>query len=247
MITVMMCSLCFRLSRRKGSFPRKKTVADRFLCSILSSKRYIYEGEKESLKQCIGAKGDLLNNLDKILEANKVKASSSSDNERNSKIISIYKKHNADLHNFLLKRLDKKEDADDVAQEVYFRLLRHPKLNELDLSLSLLLSIVNNLIIDIYRSRNLRKTDAYSSLDELRIPSYQATPEQIVKSKQGIDFVNKVFERLGRKYRRAFVLSRFKGLTYDEIAKDMNVSKRTVNKYISRVLFELNEIFEESI
>jgi RNA polymerase sigma-70 factor (ECF subfamily) len=113
--------------------------------------------------------------------------------------------------------------------------------------LALLRKIANNIIIDRYRSNKVRKTNDHVSLDGESIPSITPLPEQCAITNQGIEAFNKKFKGFSKKCQRAYILSRFDGMTYDEIAQELGVSKSTVNHYIYTVLLELSEIVETYI
>ncbi|MDD4191756.1 MAG: RNA polymerase sigma-70 factor [Mangrovibacterium sp.] len=59
------------------------------------------------------------------------------------------------------------------------------------------------------------------------------------------DQVNAAFEKLQPRTREIFTLSRFNGLSNDEIAKHLNISKRTVETQISNALKILREEFRD--
>jgi len=162
-------------------------------------------------------------------------------------VAAVHKKYNNSLKNYIKRRLDAPEDVDDVLQDVYLRLLKHPRLTELKFSLAYLKKITANLLIDRFRRHQLRKRDMHDLLDEAILWADSASPEKIVQTMEGIAVFNEIFENLSGNCRRAFVLSRFKGYTYDEIADEMGVSKGAVNKYISKVLLELGDIFDDYI
>jgi len=164
--------------------------------------------------------------------------------EVTSIVTSIYNKHNDGLRKYLTWRLNSKDEVDVVTQEVYLHLLKHPQLDQLQLTLTLLCKIASNIIIDRYRSDQVRERNAHVPLDWVPIPSATSTSEQYVKTKEGIKAFYKKFEGMSKKCQRAYILSRFKGMTYDEIARELGVSKSSVNKYISNVLLELSEIIE---
>ena len=159
----------------------------------------------------------------------------------------IHRKYNAGLRRFLERQLDSKEDVDDVLQLTYLRLIQHEKDNELIPSWALLRKIASNILVDWHRSRRSRAMDAHIPLDGLRMSAKGASPEEILRSREGIDMFNKMIDSLDEQCRKAFVLNRFRGLTYGEIARELRVSKSTVSRHISDVLFQLGQIFEKCI
>ena len=160
----------------------------------------------------------------------------------------IYRKFNKGLHRFLKRRLDSEDDVEDVAQEVYLRLIRYRKLDEIKPSLTLLCTIAANLLKDRYRRIRVRNIHPHISMsDTEEVASPEASPEEVVKSKEGLKYFQTVYRSLSDDCRQAFMLHRFKGYTYEEIARTLGISKSMVQKHISRVLFQLGKKFENYI
>ena len=57
--------------------------------------------------------------------------------------------------------------------------------------------------------------------------------------------IKTVFDGLSKKTREAFVLHRFGGLTYEQIAEETGISRSMVARHISSVLLELDDKFEK--
>ncbi|MBW2370515.1 MAG: sigma-70 family RNA polymerase sigma factor, partial [Deltaproteobacteria bacterium] len=102
-------------------------------------------------------------------------------------------------------------------------------------------------LIDRLRSRRSRAMDKHIPLDDIQLASRAASPEEIVKSKEGIEMFTKVLDSLEADCRKAFVLNRIKGYTYDEVAKELCISRSTVRRHISYVLVQLGTILEKCI
>lgn len=160
----------------------------------------------------------------------------------------IYLNFNEGLHRFLRRKLNSQDAVEDVAQEVYLRLVRHRKLDEIKPSLALLRTIATNLLKDRYRRINVRNMHAHISTSDIEdVASSESTPEEIVKFKEGLNYFQAVYRTLSDDCRKAFMLHRFKGFTYEEIARTLGISKSMVQKHISHVLFQLGKKFENYI
>jgi len=162
-------------------------------------------------------------------------------------VAAVHKKYNKSLKKYIKRRLDTPEDVDDVLEGVYQRLLKHPRLSELKFSLVFLKKIAANLLIDRFRRHRLRKQEMHEILDETILWADSASPDNIIQTMEGIAVYNEIFENLSGKCRRAFILSRFKGYTHEEIADEMVVPKSAVDRYVSKVLLELGDIFDDYI
>lgn len=179
--------------------------------------------------------------IGKKMQANARRLDPPSEPETNGLIDIIHEKYDTGLRRFVSRRLDSKQDIDDVTQDVYLRLIRHSRPNELRPSLALLCTIASNLIKDRFRSARIRKAEAHIPLESVELVSPPASPEQILRAKDAVAGFIGVFESLNPNCRRAFLLHRFKNLTYNGIAKEMGISKSMVKKHISHALSELRK------
>ena len=136
-------------------------------------------------------------------------------------------------------------DVEDLVQEVYQRLLRMDALTKKlppgrGSTRSFLLTVANRLIIDRERQHAIRRTYAerlrlLQDSDEACSPS----PECIALAMDELQAVASAIEELKPQWRQAFVLARFNHMSYHDVAKTMNVSIKTVEKYIGRALLHL--------
>ena len=80
--------------------------------------------------------------------------------------------------------------------------------------------------------------------EDVEIASPDASPEQIIRSKEGMNVIYSVLRGSNDDCLQAFALNRFKGLTYEEIAEEMSISRSMVQKHISCVLAQLRKKFD---
>lgn len=154
----------------------------------------------------------------------------------------LFSKHRECLRTFLRYRTRGVEDVDDIAQEVFVRLARMPDLEERLPSegrdnKAFILTVANNLVVDLERRKAIRRENLLESLDgSPAFESYEISPEVMVSGMQELSVVEKAILELPVKWRTAFVLSRFKYMSYKEIADRMGVTTRTVENYMSNAL-----------
>lgn len=153
---------------------------------------------------------------------------------------SVYISYNHDLCRFIARRMETREDVDDIAQEVYFRAVRAYRKGQ-KLTLSYIYKIASNLIIDFFRRRKTHLAEAHCPIDDIELESPAPNPEQALRSKQGVEAYRKVLRTLKPECRRAFILHRFRGLTYAEIADEMEISKISVKNHIYQALLQFRK------
>lgn len=150
-----------------------------------------------------------------------------------SPIEHLYTEHNAWLRDWFRIRLGCNHQAADLAQDTFVRvLLRREELRteRLQQPRAFLRVIAKGLLVDHFRRKDVERAfrEALSVLPEPEALSPEAK-EILLQTLQQIDAV---LDRLPRAVRHAFLLSQLDGLTYDEIAGQMNLSVRTVKRYM---------------
>ena len=135
--------------------------------------------------------------------------------------------------------------AEDAAQEAFVRLLQHPRLEELEISISYLLKIVHNIL----RRRHTRASRLREILDEEVIPRsrFRERGDALLYDRPdsetiaGIDTLDRAFSRLGADERDAVRLIVCEGRSYAEAARSLGVSVTTINNWKHRGLEKLRK------
>jgi len=157
------------------------------------------------------------------------------DNEYRDEITALYQGYNETLIRYLTIRLRNKQDAREVAQEAYIRLIRRENGKNIECFQSFLFRTATNISIDLQRQRArqaknfARNHFPQGDIDEI-------TPERTLNARQTLETLQKLLENLPPKCREAFILYKFKNLDHREIAEKMSLSVSSVKKYIARGL-----------
>lgn len=143
-----------------------------------------------------------------------------------------------ELLQYMRKRLRGGEAAADLAQETLSRMMKYRDSPDVEDHRLMLFRIANNLITEYHRTRQRRHANSHFSLDDTEPLRDHAPPvEAIVDARQALDTLLKhTIAALPPKCRLAFMLSRFDGLSYPQIAERMGVSVKMVEKHISKAL-----------
>ncbi len=151
-------------------------------------------------------------------------------------IQALFKRHNDELVRYLTGRLKNYDEAVEVAQEAYVRLLGLDDASTIGFLRAFLYKTATNIAIDRIRRRG--RAQAYTE-DEQADTSDQIfnfTPEREIAGKQALDNVVSCLKNLPVKCRYAFIEYKFKHRSYDDIADDMGISSSMVRKYVVRAL-----------
>ena len=133
---------------------------------------------------------------------------------------------------FLRARLASEEDARDLAQEAYLRLLRASKDKLIENPSAYLFRIARNLVYEWYSSHSSR----YEMVTDVEVLDEGASVESRAESAQQLKRLDEVLANLPPKCRAAILMHRHQGMTYAEIASSLGVSTNMVKKYLSQGL-----------
>lgn len=148
----------------------------------------------------------------------------------------LYRSHHGWLFGWLRKKTGCRDHAADLAQDTFLKLLALPEMPALRELRAYLLVTANRLLINLHqRSRVERET--LQALVLLLEPDSEPSPEHIVAMRQLLRQVLLMLsEELEEKPRRAFLLARLEGLSYADIAAELQVSESSVKQYLAKAL-----------
>jgi RNA polymerase sigma-70 factor (ECF subfamily) len=142
------------------------------------------------------------------------------------------------LLRYFQRRVRTREEAEDLTQEVFLRLLRRPDAESIENAEAFLFQTAVNLL----RDRARRGKTAASHLAELfgRGDRFEAlSPERVLDSRQSLQAALRTLQELDARTRDVFILHRLEGLKYAEIASLYGVSDSSIEKYIIKALAHL--------
>ena len=148
----------------------------------------------------------------------------------------VIRRHHDSLIKFLRRRLSIADDADDVAQEAYIRMMKYEGSTEIKSPSAMLFRIALNVANDHGRAAQSRRASDHHDIDEYQLVSEQPSAERSVLAGQSLDLLLEVIEALPPKCKQVFLLSRAHGMTYSEIARHCGISVKMVEKQISRAV-----------
>lgn len=150
---------------------------------------------------------------------------------------------NESLIRILQVRLGSYEDAQEVAQEAYVRLLNLDDARVLSYQRAFLFKIAKNLATDRLRRR------AYMEIPDSRYldgrPDLNMDPERSTRARDVIEALPAVLAELPWKCAEAFRLVRIKQYSLEEAALSLGVTKRMVRIHVTRALVYCQERFDE--
>ena len=159
--------------------------------------------------------------------------------------------HEGEVRGWLRKhiRSASSADIDDLVQEAYSRLWL-AEFTRIANGRGYLYTVVRNLLGEQARRARIVPMERLGEIEALHIPSDEPGPERRVGARQEIERLERIVNSLPEQCRRAFQLQKFQGLSQREIASEMKISEKTVEKHLAsallRVLAELNADGEDA-
>lgn len=147
----------------------------------------------------------------------------------------LYREHHGWLSGWLRKRLGCAENAADLAQDTFLRVLSKdrdlPTLREPRAYLS---TIAHSLLVNFWRRQAIER--AYLDALAAQPEHYAPSPEERELIMETLLAIDAMLLRLPGKVRQAFLWSQLDGLTYAVIATRLQVSERMVKKYMAQAM-----------
>lgn len=148
------------------------------------------------------------------------------------RIFSLYHKR---IYNFCMRLCQSPDEAHETAQKVFVALWeQRMQLNENKSISSYLYSIARYMVYQEFRHQVYKK----AAFDHLILKSsdFNNSTKDDVLYNELVSFLDYVIERLPERQREIFKLNRFTGLTYRQIADQLDITENTVDTQIRRAL-----------
>lgn len=140
----------------------------------------------------------------------------------------LYVAHHGWIVQLLRRKLDNHQQAQDLAQDTFIRLMRQEVLPSFREPRAYLATVASRLCAEFFRRRALENAylESLAALDPQQVPS----AETRLLVLEALDAVGRVLDGLGARVREIFLLSQLDGLTYPQIAEQLGVSVNVVQK-----------------
>jgi RNA polymerase sigma-70 factor (ECF subfamily) len=160
--------------------------------------------------------------------------------EQLANYFSLYR---AELHRFLLRRVDCEQIANDLLQDTYLRFVDYQDQQTIENPRAFLYRVAGNLAIDHLRTHQRQKS-LITNFDHQPDQDLLNNPEHIIDQQQQLQRLQLAINQLAPVCRDVFIRSRFQGQTHQQIANDLGKSKSWVEKQIVQALRHCQQALE---
>ena len=160
--------------------------------------------------------------------------------------------HSSRIYSIALRMVGNPTDAEDLAQEAFLRIWKGLEGFNMDAKFSTwAYRLTTNVCIDYLRKEKknnnvpLFTEDDEGEETELQIPDERYSPEQKMEQEQLRQSVEQAMNSLDPQYRQILTLRELGGLSYDEIARQLELKEGTVKSRIARAREHMRRLLTE--
>ena len=147
----------------------------------------------------------------------------------------LYGEHGKELQRYLARKIRCRFTAADLTQDLFVKLLRSKKSDALDNPRAYLFRMAANMLADHARSAATRNSAAHEPLGD-RVVETKPGPEDTLVSRDELMRLQRAVAELPDRQREVITLHKYQGLSYQEIADQLGISKNTVMVHMMRAL-----------
>lgn len=144
-------------------------------------------------------------------------------------------RYKRELHRYLLRRLRRPQDVEDLAQEVYMRLARLSEAKDVRNALSYLYGVASNVVADFTAEAAQERQHLSVSSEAVERWVDQPTevlPDNLADRLDLQQLIERMLAELPAMQAAVLVLHDRDGMSYEEIARETGLSVHTVHKYL---------------
>lgn len=152
----------------------------------------------------------------------------------------LFTRYYAKVRNFVFAIVKDENEAEDIAQDIFLKLwIQRDKIGIVDNWDAYLFAMARNYTLNALKQKvhehNVR------SYPEAGIPE-ESSLEEMIFSEELKAILENVISKMPDQRRRVFTMSRLQGMTNQEIAQALHISKRTVETHISAALAQIRRV-----
>jgi RNA polymerase sigma-70 factor (ECF subfamily) len=136
-----------------------------------------------------------------------------------------------ELVSFLSARLGNRQAAEDVIHDAYVRVLERNEPEQIENPRAFLYRTAMNLVIDRHRRHLVRKAEPLEVLD-LDERWHSPAPSQSMQMNQRLALMQRALDELSAPCRDSFLLRKLDGMSHQQIAEHLGISRSLVEKHI---------------
>ncbi|MBN1239457.1 MAG: RNA polymerase sigma factor [Gammaproteobacteria bacterium] len=152
-------------------------------------------------------------------------------------VAALFRRHRKALLWYLKELVGSPDEAEDILQEAFLRLLRTAKLDEdLVRARNYLFKTATNIARDGYRRRQSRRDHLHVAVESVEVAAGGHDFGRMLDAQRGACVLHAALKDLLPRTRTAFLLHWREEMTYGEIAAELGVSRKTIERDVALTL-----------
>ena len=156
----------------------------------------------------------------------------------------LHRQYRAPLLSFFSRRVRDPSVTEDLAQQVFERLVRRGDLTTIDNLGAYIFQTARSIIVDHLR-KNGDSNNATELFEAGRHGDVDFSPEHVLVKKHRLARVLEILDRLPERTRKIFVMRRIEGMKFRDIGEHFGISVSAVEKHMERAIARLLEDMDE--
>ncbi|ROQ21712.1 RNA polymerase sigma-70 factor (ECF subfamily) [Marinimicrobium koreense] len=146
------------------------------------------------------------------------------------------------LYKYFLKCVSSVDEAEDLVQEVFLRLLKSNSCDRIDNLDSYIFRVAANTYKDYLRYYAVRSKGEHCSLEDAPEPWSEISAERAAMGEQAVNKLKVELYKLPERTRDIFVMRAIQNRPYAEIAELMSISTRSAEKHTAKAIGLLGDV-----
>lgn len=149
------------------------------------------------------------------------------------------------LKQYLLRFFVRNQDIEDVLQETFLRAWESEQSQTIHSPRSFLFKVAKNIALSEINRKATQLTCYMGDLEELNVLDSTPSAEEGLDTHRNLEALSGLVESLPPQCRRVLVMRKVLGFSHKEIARNLNISTRTVEKHLTRGLQRCQEALRQ--
>jgi len=168
-------------------------------------------------------------------------AKSEAGDSRRTWIDALYRKYHQALRKFLARQRLKPDEVADIVQEAYFRMHQVGNANSIANPKAYLFRVAHNIRFNERKLHRNGIQEDVLDIDSVDIESDEPGPHRRLQGEQEFAIVCAALEELPPRCREAFVMNRFRNMSFREIAVELDLSASMIEKHVSHAISHMRK------
>jgi len=166
----------------------------------------------------------------------------------NENVQALYDDCYKSLLSFFHRRIAEEDDAQDLAQQVFARLIQAGPRQDMDFCPALVFHIANCVLRDRFKwrkSNRIARYDPFEETHENLLFCEQPQQDRILEARQRLTAVYEEIEKLPATRKQVFLLHRVRDFSQREVADHLGLSVRSVEKHMVKAVLHLSRALDD--